>query len=105
MTSTGSRRTQTALVLSALTLVGGHFYNRRWDHAVLWFVVLQFWNFGAYTFAMVRLSAVSESGVEQDLSSLSLLYWKIFLLGVALLWIAGLVVTFLDAKRADASPM
>jgi hypothetical protein len=95
------KRTLLALGLTAVTLVGGHFFNRRWDRAVLLFVTLVLWGVGVYVSAMVRMNmAGADSG--QDVSDLFSFRWRVFLYGVLVLWVVSLVVTFLDARRSAA---
>lgn len=96
------KRTLLALGLSALTLVGGHFFNRRWDRAVLLFVTLVLWGVGVYVAVTVRMTNVVGAGSGQELSDITSFHWRIFLYGILALWVASLVVTFLDARRSAA---
>lgn len=96
------KRTLLALGLSALTLVGGHFFNRRWDRAVLLFVTLVLWGVGAYVAVTVRTTNVVGAGSGQALSDITSFHWRVFLYGVLALWVVSLAVTFLDARRSAA---
>ncbi len=103
MGSRGLKRSL-AFLLSTLTLVGGHFINRRWDRALLLFVVLALWSVGVYVLTVAQVWDTPTEGALQDAAVLFSLPWKIHLAGVAVLWIAGLAVTSIDARRSDISP-
>ena len=96
------KRILLALGLSALTLVGGHFYNRRWDRAVSFFVALILWGIGVYLALTLRMSEMMNARGGDALSFFSF-YWRIFLAGALALWIVGLIVTYADARRSIAS--
>jgi len=96
------KRILLALGLSALTLVGGHFYNRRWDRAVSFFVALILWGIGVYLALTLRMSEMMNARGGDALSFFSF-YWRIFLAGALALWIVGLIVTYVDARRSIAS--
>lgn len=86
-------RGKTALIAiaSALTLVGGHLLNRRWDRAVLLHLLLfaTLW-FGA-GFALFN---PQWGGISAR---------TLFSGALALLWLIGLLVTLRDARRPDAT--
>ena len=86
--------------MSALTYVGGHFYNRRWDRALLFFALLAFWNIAAYASMTFRLSEIgSETDANQMLDMMSL-HWNMAAIGTLVLWSSSLVVTYLDTRQS-----
>lgn len=90
-----------AIVLSAVTLVGGHFVNRRFDRALFFFVTLIVWSALIYFYAMVRVPV--DAGAGKDPTEIFSYYWTILFVGISLLWLASLVLTSFDAKRAEVS--
>jgi len=86
-----------AVLLSALTGVGGHFLNQRWDRALL-FVAL----FGLLVFAGF---AVPILAFYLNLSSgWAFAVFVASALGVGLAWLASLVVTWRDSSPLRLAP-
>jgi hypothetical protein len=89
------------LVLSALSLVGGHFFNRRWDRAVLFFVVLSLLGFGAWALMMTGMLGATDWANADNTSNVMSRYAAAYSIGLAILWIASLGVTYRDASRPN----
>lgn len=99
------KRRALAVALSALTLVGGHFYNRRWDRAVLFFVAFVLWGLGVYaslTFQMNRLMDATGGAAFFDVFQGHV---TAFGVGSLLLWLASLIVAFVDGGRTAEAPL
>lgn len=93
------KRAISAVGLAAITYVGGHFYNRRWDRALLFFVLLALLNIAAFASMTFRLSEIgSEAEANQMLDMMSR-HWNIAAIGTLVLWASSLVVTYLDTRQ------
>lgn len=89
-----------ALGLSALSLVGGHFYNRRWDRAVLFFLALLLWGIGGYVNFAMGLPGPGGAVIGEELAAIAASHWTAFAFGCLILWAVSLIVTYKDAGRA-----
>lgn len=94
-----------ALVMGALTLVGGHFVNRRWDRALLMFVLLILLGAGAYVaFTSAIMGAESGPGTVRITGDLVSKYTRLYAAGLFALWLVSLAVTAWDAWRPGDWP-
>ncbi len=88
-----------ALIFSAFTLVGGHFVNRRWDRALLFFTLALAWSAGVYPFYISVMSQFWFDGSPESMANGMDIASRILGLGLALLWLVSLVVTGIDARK------
>jgi hypothetical protein len=91
-----------ALLASAVSLVGGHFVNRRWDRAVLFFALIVVGGIAAYVSTTVHLSAGPVDGTA--VGDAFTTHFRLFGLGIAALWFISLVITVADARRPERLP-
>lgn len=73
------KRLVSSVALNALTLVGGHFINRRWDRALLLFVMMVLFSAGVYISAIVRMNDHKAAGSGEGLLRVMTSHWQIFL--------------------------
>lgn len=95
------KRTTIATLLSVLTVIGGHFYNRRWDKAVLFLGVLLAWIFVVYvglTVGINRSSGAEEFGVTW---SPFIFFGNTLFLGLFIIWFSSILVTFFDSRSRE----
>lgn len=97
------KRVIIAVGLSALTHVGGHFYNRRWDRALLFLALLAFWIIGVYASMTFRLSEIAEVTEADQILNMMSRHWTIGAVGTVVLWGLSLVTALLDARRSTAA--
>jgi hypothetical protein len=90
-----------ALLLSALTLVGGHFFNRRWDRAVLFFVVLSLLGYGAWALMMTGMLGSTDWANIENAANMMSRYTAVYSIGLVILWLVSLGVTYRDANRPN----
>jgi hypothetical protein len=95
------KRIVIALALSALSLVGGHFFNRRWDRAVLFFVALLILGIATWVLMTVGMNAATKSSDAKAVLETMSSYWAAFGDGVLILWLASLGLSYHDARRPD----
>ena len=86
-----------AVLLSALTGVGGHFLNQRWDRALLFFALFVLWVFPGYTapFMTFYLNLPPNWAFAAFVASS---------LGAVLTWLASLIVTWRDSSPQRLAP-
>jgi len=90
-----------ALALSALSLVGGHFFNRRWDRALLFFVALLILGIVTWVLMTVGMRGATESTDAKDIFEVMSRYWTAFGSGVLILWLASLGMSYHEARRPN----
>ena len=90
-----------AVGLGALTFIGGHFVNRRWDRAVLFFTLVIFLTIVmSYAMTYAAMGHMGASGDVTAYLSKVQIYWRVAIGGVGLLWVVSLILTYLDARKA-----
>lgn len=92
-------RVAIALLLSALTLVGGHFFNRRWDRAVLVFGIAVVWTVGFYPLYFYLLSRLGGNASPDALKVTMYSIYHYYFAGLAVLWVSSLLVSGWDARK------
>ena len=83
-----------AVLLSALTGVGGHFLNQRWDRALLFFALFGILMFLGYAVLFLSLQLNLPGGWVFAAS----------VLGTGLAWLASLIVTWRDSSPQRLAP-
>lgn len=91
-----------ASILSLFTFIGGHFYNRRWDRALLFFSLLVLMAAGLYlSMFFFGLSSTSEEDRPEQFMSMLQMRWRIFLFLLAAAWLISLIVSAYDARQSS----
>ena len=85
-----------AAILTLLTLIGGHFVNRRWDRAIFILGLLTLWGGAVYLYLISLFTDPSDldSAMEQSITT-----WKVFAYGVLVIWAWSFVLTVADARK------
>ena len=93
------KRIATPIILSALSYLGGHFYNRRWDRALLFLVLFVVWLIGVYVSMVVR---VSLAGYQDSAAMARIMsqHSAMAAWGTLFLWLCSLAFAYLDARKA-----
>lgn len=86
------------VMASALTCIGGHFLNRRWDRAILFFGLILFFLFAISTSFPYLLFFLGGQNPNVLTSSINIML-TIYLSGMFILWATSLTFTVLDAKK------
>jgi len=86
---------------SALTGIGGHYLNRRWDKAILFLCLFVLYWAAAYAFFIFALQSISSSpkDMAQEFNNVTQLLSKVSSIGIFILWVVSLIVTFLDSNN------
>jgi hypothetical protein len=89
------------ILAAALTGIGGHYLNRRWDKALFFCCLFVLNCITAYlVFSHLLISLPPENGnFEEQLRSYSILVKNLVLVGISLIWLVSLVTTLIDHKK------
>jgi hypothetical protein len=93
-----------ATIASAVTLVGGHLVNRRWDRAALFLAVLTLWYYSAYLLWPLLGVSTDAEGVPDMTAGIRRMGY-VYAAGFAAVWLASILVTLRDAGRAPAGTL
>ncbi|HLQ26018.1 MAG TPA: hypothetical protein VK138_09085 [Acidiferrobacterales bacterium] len=91
-----------ASVLSLITFIGGHLYNRRWDRALLFFSLLVLMIAGLYvsiSFISFGPSSIPGEGRPEQFMSAMQIRWRIFLFLLAAVWLISVIISAYDARQ------
>lgn len=92
-------RTLITMLIAALTGIGGHFLNRRWDRALLFFGLVLLWGIGGgYLMTWYAFTHLSFDPPER-LQEIFRIINGITIAGMGVLWVSSLVVTWRDAGK------
>lgn len=85
------------IVLAVISGIGGHFVNRRWDRAVLFFSLFFFWVIGVY----IGFSLLVSTGILGNPENAFALYAEngpMYIgIGTLIIWVISLIYTILDS--------
>lgn len=85
------------ILVAALTGIGGHYLNRRWDRAILFLFFFIVWPLAVYAWLYLNPRGGTFAGFEEAKRIAILALGA----GVTLLWLLSLFVTRRDAGRRD----
>ncbi len=83
-------------IAAALTGVGGHYLNKRWDKAVLFLCLFFFYGIALST--LLYFSLLEGFDLPTDVPKLVRLYAMAFSGGIFCLWLLSIIVTMRDSK-------
>ena len=92
---------------TALTGIGGHYLNKRWDKAILFLALFIFYcvfcwvAVRTYLFSNVNPASVSSDQMMQQFRDVTSTVSIIYLLGIMILWAMSIVFTIADGKKRD----
>ena len=92
------KRIATAIILSTLSYLGGHFYNRRWDRALLFLVLFVVLLVGVYVSMVIQMSGARHQG-GATLSGILSQHSDMAAWGTLFLWLCSLAFAYLDARK------
>lgn len=90
---------------TALTGIGGHYLNKRWDKAILFLILFILYCIfcwvavRTYLFSNISPASVSQGDMMQHFRQVATTVSIIYLSGIAILWITSLIITIADSKR------
>jgi hypothetical protein len=90
---------------TALTGIGGHYLNKRWDKAILFLILFILYCIFCwvavrmYLFSNISPASVSQGDMTQHFRQVATTVSIIYLSGMAILWITSLIITIADSKR------
>jgi hypothetical protein len=94
---------------TALTGIGGHYLNRRWDKAILFLTMFILYGIfcwvavRTYLFSNISPTSVSQDDMMQQFRQITTTVSIIYLSGISILWAVSLIITIVDGKRENQS--
>jgi len=86
------------VILSIISFVGGHFYNKRIDRAIFFLSLLIFW-----CLILFIISPFAMFNSNHSITHISLL--KLLRIGIIFLWICSFIVTLFDSKKTKVDTL
>ncbi len=88
------------ILASALTGIGGHYMNRRWDKAILFLCLFVIYWAAAYALFIFTIKGItfSPDDFAQKIDDATQVLLKT-LIGIVILWLVSLIITILDCKN------
>ena len=95
---------------TAITGIGGHYLNRRWDKAVLFlsffifycvfcWVAVRTYLFSSIVGAPIVGTTISSEEMIQQFKDATTTLSIVYLAGILILWIISIIVTIIDGKK------
>lgn len=95
------------VIAAALTGIGGHYLNKRWDKAILFLCLFIFYGIFCwfavrmYLFSNMPTASITSDEMMQQYQNITLKVSLIYLSGIIILWAISIVSTIADARRAS----
>ena len=95
------------IIGTALTGIGGHYLNKRWDKAILFFSLFIFYSVfcwvavRTYLFSNIATKSASPDQMMQQFRDVISTVSIIYLSGIIILWAISLAITISDGKKPD----
>lgn len=95
------------IIATALTGIGGHYLNKRWDKAILFLSIFIFYcifcwvALRIYFFSNLATISVSSDQMMQQFRNATSKVSIIYLAGIIVLWAISIILTIADGKKTD----
>ena len=93
-------RKMLSVVLTLLTIIGGHFINRRWDRAIFILGLLILWGVLCYGYLIFNFNSFTD---PEDLLSFYKTIWKVFMYGAFFIWALSLLLNIYDIRQSKGN--
>jgi hypothetical protein len=93
------------ILAAVFTGIGGHFLNRRWDKAILFFCLFLFYWAAVYAFLFFSFqdTSVHPEKMLQKIEETTKILSTVFSSGIFILWIISIIVTISDSRMSNHS--